>query len=164
MIFSKEVLIGLLLTVLPISELRGGLPFIVKFVTENNLPLWPYFLLVILLNSLVIFFIFFFLDFLHEHFMKIGLYKRFMDKYLERIEIKSREIAKKEGIWTYVALCVFVGIPLPLTGAWTGTLIAWFLGLDRKKSIIAIALGVLIAGIIILALSLGFFKLLEIFY
>ena len=81
---------------------------------------------------------------------------------MERVDRKSKSIAEKTGIWTYVALGLFVGVPIPLTGAWTGTLIAWFLDLDRKKSIIAITLGVLMAGFIILALSLGFFKLLSV--
>jgi uncharacterized membrane protein len=57
----------------------------------------------------------------------------------------------------YIALMIFVAIPLPGTGAWTGTLIAWTLGLNRLKSFIAIAVGVLIAGLLVLLLSLGVF-------
>lgn len=162
MILDTELLIGLLLTVLPITELRGGLPLIIDYVLKNSLPLWPYFLLVVFLNSVIVIFLFFFLNFLHHYFLKIPVYERLFGRFMERVDRKSREIAEKTGIWTYVALGLFVGIPLPLTGAWTGTLIAWFLDLDRKKSIIAITLGVLMAGLIILALSLGFFKLLEI--
>ncbi len=153
---DTQILIGLLLTVLPITELRAGLPVIIQYVTMNNLSIWPYFLLVLLLNILVIFFIFFFLDFLHLLFMKSKLYSRFIGYYLKKIEKKSEKIHRKVGLWEYVALMLFVAVPLPGTGAWTGSFIAWFLKLNRLKSIIAISLGVIIAGIIILFVSLGF--------
>ena len=54
---------------------------------------------------------------------------------------------------------LFVAVPLPGTGAWSGCLVSWLLGLDRKKSILAISLGVIIAGLIILFASLGVFSL-----
>ena len=65
----------------------------------------------------------------------------------------------KMEVWGYLALTLFVAVPVPGTGAWTGTLVAWVLGLDRWKSIGAISLGVVIAGLIILFTSLGFFGL-----
>ncbi len=58
-----------------------------------------------------------------------------------------------------IGLAIFVGIPLPATGAWTGCLIAWILGLERKKSLLAISLGVVVAGIIVLILILTGSKL-----
>ena len=156
---DTQILIGLLLTILPLTELRGGLPVIIEYVTRNNLSIWPYFLLVLILNILVIFVIFFFLDHLHNFFMKSRAYSRLIGYYLKRIEKKSEKISRKVGIWEYVGLMLFVAVPLPLTGAWTGCFVAWFLGLDRLKSIIAISLGIIIAGIIILFASLGFFSL-----
>ena len=155
---SVQILIGLLLTVLPISELRGGLPVIVEYLVRNNMVVWPWFLLVIFLNVLVIFFIFFFLDFLHERFMGWGWYKRVFDRILERGRRKAEKVSRKMENWGFVALCLFVAIPLPGTGAWTGCFVAWVLGLERWKSIIAIACGVLIAGLIILFASLGVFN------
>ena len=76
-------------------------------------------------------------------------------KHLIKIQKKSHKIAKKEGIWIWISLFFFVAIPLPMTGAYTGTVLAWFLDLDKKKSIAAIALGVLTAGIIIFLTTTG---------
>ncbi|MFZ5954975.1 MAG: COG2426 family protein [Nanoarchaeota archaeon] len=156
---NKQILISILLSVLPITELRGGLPVILDYAIKNNQSIWPYFLLVISLNILIIFLVFLFLDYLHEHFMKIKFYNKVANKYLERIRRKSEEVNKKLDSIGYLALAIFVGIPLPGTGAWTGVLIAWFLNLDRKKSIFAISAGVIIAGFVVLFLSLGFFRL-----
>ncbi len=153
-----QILIGLLLTVLPIVELRGGLPVIVEWAVRNKVSVWPWFILVLFLNILVIFFIFAFLDFLHERFMGFRWYSKFMGGYLKKIEKKSEKIMKKMENWGFVALALFVAIPLPGTGAWTGSFVAWFLKLNRIKSIIAISIGVIIAGTIILLASLGFFN------
>jgi len=153
-----QIIIGLILTVLPIIELRGGLPVVVEYALKNNVSIWPYFAVVIFLNILVIFFIFFFLDFLHSSFMNLRFYERFMSGYLERVRKKAEKVQSKMQNWGYFALCIFVAVPLPGTGAWTGTIIAWVLGLNRLKSIIAISLGVIIAGFLILLLSLGLFS------
>jgi uncharacterized membrane protein len=155
---NLQILIGLILTILPVSELRGGLPVIVEYVVRKNLSVWPYFVLVLILNILIIFFIFFFLDFLHNSFMRIGFYNRFMKRYLAKVRIKSMKVEKRMKNIGYFALALFVAIPLPGTGAWTGTIITWLLGLNRVKSFIAISLGVIIAGFIILGMSLGFFN------
>ncbi len=152
---NLQILLGLLLTVLPISELRGGLPVIVEYSARNGISIWPWFIIVLLLNIIVIFFIFFFLDFLHKKFMVFNFYRRFMDKYLEKVRVRAEKMNKKINNFGFLALVLFVAIPLPGTGAWTGTLIAWTLELERWKSILAIAVGVLIAGILILLASLG---------
>lgn len=68
-----------------------------------------------------------------------------------------RSYKKKQDAGLYVALFLFVGIPLPGTGAWTGTLAASFLDMDFKKSVIAIMLGVILAGIIMGLASAGVF-------
>ena len=157
---EKQLLIGLLLSFLPVFELRAGLPVVIEYLFRNNQPILPYFLIVLILNIGVTFFIFFFLDFLHKHFMKIRIYRRLIARYLKKVELKSKKIQKKIDSYGYLALSFFVGIPLPGTGVWTGTLIAWILKLDRKKSILAISFGVIIAGIIILLMSLGIFNVL----
>ncbi len=156
---ESELILGLLLTILPFTELRLGLPIVLNYVIKNNLPILPYFLLVLALNISIIFFIFFFLDFLHQHFLKIKLYKKIVNKPLIKIQKKSEKLQTKIDTLGFIALMLFVAIPLPGTGAWTGTLIAWTLNLKRKNSIIAISIGVLIAGIIILFASLGILNL-----
>jgi len=154
-----QILIGLFLTILPVFELRGGLPIVVEWTVRNSVSVWPWFLIVLILNILVIFFIFAFLDFLHESFMRIEIYKKVVGSFLNRAEKKSKKVMKRIDEIGYIALALFVAVPLPGTGAWTGTLVAWILGLNRKKSIWAISLGVIIAGLIILFASLGVFSL-----
>jgi uncharacterized membrane protein len=122
---------------------------------KYGVSVWPYFLVVLILNILVIFFIFFFLDFLHKEFMRLKIYKKIIARILNRIQKKADKVEKRLDDLGYVALMLFVAIPLPGTGAWSGTLVAWLLGLDRLKSFIAIALGVIIAGFLILLFSLG---------
>ena len=70
----------------------------------------------------------------------------------------GQKLEAKAGKGLYVALLLFVGIPLPGTGAWTGTLAASFLEMDFKKSVLAVTLGVLLAGLIMLAVSYGLFE------
>ncbi len=156
---DTQILIGLLLTVLPVFELRGGLPVVVEWAVRNGVSVWPWFVLVLILNILVIFFIFAFLDFLHHNFMNLRFYEKIVGGYLKKVEKKSEKVMKRIDEIGYIALALFVAVPLPGTGAWTGTLVAWVLGLDRKKSILAISLGVIIAGLIILFASLGVFSL-----
>ncbi len=150
-----QLLLGLLLTILPITELRGGLPVIVDYCLKNGLSIWPFFLLVILLNALVIFAVYSFLEFFHEHLLKWKFYARIFDKLIEKIRKKHEKFERRFNEIGYLALILFVGVPLPVTGAWTGTFLAWLLGLEKKKAIGSIAIGVLIAGLIILLLSQG---------
>lgn len=152
---NTQVIIGLLLSVSPIFELRGGLPVVIDYAVQNGLSIWPYFFIVLLLNISVIIFIFIFFDFLHEHFMRIKLYEKFFGRHLKRTQKNAKKLQKKMDKWGYPALMLLVAVPIPGTGAWTGTTIAWVLGLNRIKSFIAIAIGVAIAGLIVLLLSLG---------
>jgi len=155
---NSQFLLGLLLTLLPVFELRAGLPVIVDYALKNNLFLFPLFLLVIFLNILVIFIAYFLLDFLNKELDNVGEYHKIAGMFLKRIRKKAKKIDSKIGFWKYFALTVLVAIPLPGTGAWTGTIVAWILGLSRQKSFIAISVGVLIAGVLVLAASLGAFR------
>jgi len=152
-----QVLIGLLLTILPFVELRGGLPVIVEYAVRNNVSIWPYFLIVLILNILLIFLIFMFFDFLHEIFMRVKWYRVAVGRVLKRVQRKVDKIELKMDRWGYFALMLFVAVPLPVTGAWTGTIAAWVMGLDRFKSFIAISAGIIIAGLLVLLLSFGLF-------
>ena len=151
-----QILIGLLLTVLPFIELRGGLPVIVEYVTRKGLSVWPYFFIVLILNILVILLIFMFFDLLHNVFMEMAWYRKVVGKILSRLQRRVDKVQARMDRWGYLALMLFVAVPLPVTGAWSGSLIAWALGLDRWKSFLAIAAGVIIAGLLVLFLSFGF--------
>lgn len=148
-----QILFGFLLTMLPIFELRGGLPLIVEYTVKNGISVWPYFLIVLILNILIILIAFLFLDFLHEIFLNSKSYKRIFQKVLGRIQKKIHKVQETK----YIALMLLVAVPLPGTGAWTGALIAWLLKLNRIKSFIAISAGIILAGILVLSASLGFF-------
>ena len=151
---ESQILFGFLLTILPIFELRGGLPLIVEYTVKNGISIWPYFLIVLILNILTILAVFLFLDFIHEALLNIKGYKKIFEKVLGRIQKKIRKVQETK----YLALMLLVAVPLPGTGAWTGALIAWVLKLNRLKSFIAISAGIIIAGILVLSASLGFFS------
>ena len=91
----------------------------------------------------------------------VGKDKKYIGKFftwcLEKGEKGGRKLEEKAGRGLYVALLLFVGIPLPGTGAWTGTLAASILDMDFKKSVLFVLLGVLLAGAIMLLASLGLF-------
>ena len=69
----------------------------------------------------------YFLDFLHEHFMKIPLYRRIFGVFLDRTRKKAEKVKEKLPVYGYLALTLYVAVPLPIPGAYTGCLIAWIL-------------------------------------
>jgi len=150
------IIFYIILSMLPIVELRGGLPLAIHYAIENNLPIPLVFFLIVLSNILVIFFVFYFLDNLHKIFLKCSAYKKFFEFYVNKMQKKIDKFENKYSTLGFLALMIFVAVPLPGTGAWTGCFISWILGLDRKKSIFSIAAGVLIAGILMLLATLGF--------
>ncbi|MFH0831842.1 MAG: small multi-drug export protein [archaeon] len=159
----NNFLLAILLSMSPISELRGGIPFILS-VSEFNLSnsiMLP--LVCIIANMLVVLLVFFFLDFLHHRLVHFRYYKKIFDFFVLRIQKKARKLKPQIDAYGYLALAVFVAVPLPMTGAWTGALISWLLDLDRKKSFFAIALGVFAAGIIVTAITLASMGILRIF-
>ena len=156
---NLKILYAIALTFLPISELRIGLPVAISYAIEENIPIFLVFCLIVLLNIILIFFVFWFLDNLHFVFLKFKFYRKSFEIFLKRFQKKVDKFEKRHETLGFVALTLFVAVPLPGTGAWTGCLLAWLLGLDKKKSIFSIAVGVLIAGILILLGTLGFIKL-----
>ena len=77
---------------------------------------------------------------------------------MRRLQRKVDKVRSRMDKWGYFALIFFVAIPFPGTGAWSGTMVAWIMGLNRVKSFFAIAAGIVIAGFIVLLISLGFFN------
>jgi len=134
----------LLATVSPISELRGGIPLAVLGYSWN--PLLS-FLVVVIVNILIFFPIFFVLRFFYDKVLfRIPLF----DKYLDNLRRRGKPKVDKYGFW---GLFLFVAVPLPLTGAYTGTILAWLLGMDWKKAFPAVGLGVIVAGVVVLLIT-----------
>jgi uncharacterized membrane protein len=154
-ILENPLIHSLVLSVLPVSELRGGIPYAVA---HGINPLLAY-LLCVLCNLVVIPMVFVFLDTLHTVFYRLRLYRVLFDRMVVRTKRKAQQ---KVDRWGYWGVMMFVAIPLPVTGAYTGTLAAWLLRLNKKKSSGYLALGVFIAGIIVSVATvtgLGIFKL-----
>lgn len=138
-----------LISMVPIVELRGALPYAAVF----GLQMVPSYIICVIGNMLPVPFIFFFA----RKVLIWGADKKFIGKFftwcLDKGERGGEKLKSKAGKGLYVALLLFVGIPLPGTGAWTGTLAASFLDMDFKKSVIACMGGVLLAGVIMGTLS-----------
>ena len=148
----NQILMAILLSLAPISELRGGIPVAVAYGISNNLAFMHIFgliMLMILANILVIFLLFWFLDFFHTGLLRFSAYNKSFVRYLEMIRKKIDKVEESYAAYGFLGLMLFVAIPVPATGAWTGTIIAWILGFERKRSILAISAGVIIAGIIV---------------
>ena len=140
----STLLTTVFLSFLPISELRGAIPFAVA----RGVPLPAAFLLAVACNILVAPFAFLFLGTLHGLLYRWAFYARLFDGIVERARAKVGGTVEKYGYW---GLLVFVAVPLPVTGAWTGALGAWVLGLRKRKATLYIALGVLAAGLVVSA-------------
>lgn len=149
----RKYLIVFLISMVPLIELRGAVPYAVGF----GLPLLPSLLVAVLGNMLPVPFIFLFA----RRVLEWGRNKKYIGGFfrwcLEKGEKGGRKLEAKAGRGLYIALLLFVGIPLPGTGVWTGTLAASFLNMDFKKSVLYVLLGVILAGIIMLTASLGVF-------
>ena len=153
----KKFLLVFFISMVPLIELRGAVPFGLSPLLGDPLPLLPLYITCIVGNMLPVPLIFFFA----RKVLLWGADKKFIGKFfrfcLEKGEKGGKKLQEKAGRGLYVALFLFVGIPLPGTGAWTGTLAASFLDMDFKKSSIAIMAGVVLAGIIMGLASMGVF-------
>ena len=144
-------------SLLPIAELRGGIPLAVY----RGISIYSAFIICVAANYFVIPLVFFFLDNLHVIFMKNRYYNKIFNKHIEN----KRDLLEKhiDTKWEFFALMLLVGIPLPVTGAYTGTLLAWFFEVPRKRAYLALTIGIMIAGLIVSIVVLFGIKTLEIF-
>ena len=138
---------AILLSLLPIAELRGGIPYAIA----NNINPFIAYLICVGANVLAFPIVFFFLEFLHPLFLKIDLYKNLFDKFVIKTREKLNDKIKKYGFW---GLMLFVMIPLPVTGAYTGSFAAWLFNIPKKKAFLSVVLGVVISGIIVTTIML----------
>lgn len=146
-------LIVFLISMIPIIELRGAIPVAIGMGLD---PIWSY-VICIVGNMLPVPVIYLFA----RKVLIWGSDKKYIGKFfsfcLEKGEKGGKKLQEKTGRGLFIALLLFVAIPLPGTGAWTGTLAASMLDMGFKKSVIAVMCGVLIAGIIMGIASMGVF-------
>ena len=147
----KQYLITFFISMVPLIELRGAIPYS----QVVGLPLLPSYIVCIIGNMLPVPIIFFFA----RKVLEWGCDKPVIDKFftfcLEKGHKGGEKLKEKAGKGLFWALLLFVGIPLPGTGAWTGTLAASILDMDFKSSVLACIGGVLLAGIIMGVASTG---------
>ena len=155
----KKLFTVFLISMVPIIELRGAIPYSQAI----GLPLIPSYIVAIIGNMLPVPFIYLFARKVLEIGCSFpGLPGSFCNWCVQKGEQageKLQESAGRNGL--FLALMFFVGIPLPGTGAWTGTLAASFLNMDFKTSVQAAMCGVLLAGAIMMAASAGLFTLIR---
>lgn len=139
-----------LLAMLPIGETRAAIPIALE---SFKLPVWQAFSLAVIGSYIPAILIIYFIgpvsQWLRQH-------SKVMDKFFHWLFERTRK--KFEGkykVWGKVALMLFVAIPLPVTGVWTGSLAAWLFAIDKKSSLIYIGLGTFLSGVIVTIVSLG---------
>ena len=147
--FGKELIV-FLISLMPILELRGGL--IAAALLGLNIV--PAFIICIIGNLLPIPFILWFITPVFNKLKKTKHLSKLVNK-IEKKALSKKDKIEKAEFW---GLLFFVGIPLPGTGGWTGSLIASLINMDKKKAMLAITCGVLLAGLIVGSLSFGLLK------
>ena len=152
LILNNEHLKVFILSMLPITELRGSIPWAIKF---YSLSVAEIIMLSIMGNILIGVLILYALGPIMEILSKNRIFNRLLTYIFKRTKKKGKMIY----LLKFYGLILFVGIPMPLTGVWTGSLAAYLFGLSRKKSIIAITAGVLISSFIVTSISIFSIKL-----
>ncbi len=144
--FSKELVV-LVISALPVLELRGALPVAINLF---HFP-WYYALLLAIIGNLApVPFLLLFFNTFSRLLSKIGIFEKMLHWLFKRTRRRGKIINRYQRI----GLALFVAIPLPVTGAWTGSLAAVLFGLKFKHAFLSILIGVFIAGIIVTCLSL----------
>lgn len=133
---------------LPIAELRGGIPYALA----NDIHPITAYLICCGANMLAFPIVYLFFGFFHDLFSKMQWYSALFEKLVLRTRKKVEGNLEKWGFW---GLMIFVMIPLPVTGAYTGSFAAWLFGIQKRKAFLAVTLGILIAGVIVSAIFLS---------
>jgi len=157
-----QVLILILVTLMPFFELRAGLPLGILrgsvdlpfglTLSGFGLPWYTVFFIVVLTNIVLGILIYLLIKGVVHLFIKIKVFSRFYNNYSKRVYKKINKYVDRYGEW---GLMIFIAVPLPGSGSYSGALAAHLIGLSFKKFIVANTLGVIIAGIIVTLLSLG---------
>ena len=144
-----DYLVVFFVSMVPLIELRGAIPIS----QIRHLPIIQSYIIAIIGNMLPVPIIYLFARKVLEWGADKPLICGFFSWCLEKGEKGGKKLQQKAGRGLFLALLLFVGIPLPGTGAWTGTLAASILDMDFKSTVVAVMLGVLLAGVIMMVLS-----------
>ena len=157
-VLTTKLIIIIIITLLPTIELRGSIPYGILsdgeicpfglFCIDAGPPVHPLlvFIVAVFANILIIPFIFKFLDWFFHLIEKIKI----VEYYVEKTHKKAHPYVEKHGM---LGLAIFVAIPLPGTGAYTGALAAHILGMNNKKAMVSVAAGVFCAGVLVLVIA-----------
>ena len=143
---TGEFIWTMLVSMVPVVELRGGIPFGVGI----GLPLWAAYFASVVGNMIPVPFI---VVYIRRIFMMMRRYIPRLNGLVDKLEKKAHLKGQQVQKYQYLGLWIFVAIPLPGTGAWTGSLAAAFLDMRLKKALPAVVLGVITAGCIMLTLT-----------
>lgn len=141
----RKIGLVLLATLSPISELRGGIPLGISLGLD---PLFTFFIAIVA-NALLFFPILLALRLFYDNLLSR---LQIFNQYLNSVRRKGTPKVAKYG---FLGLTLLVAIPLPITGVYTATILSWLLGMDWRRAFPAIGLGVVLAGIIVLLVTLG---------
>lgn len=136
-------------SMIPIIELRGAVPMGYFF----DLPWWKTYIISVIGNMLPVPFILLFINKIIRWMSvsKVGFFNKVANWLLRKVE-KNREKIEKYGFW---GVCFFIAVPLPVTGAWTGSLVSATIGLKFWRAMLSALLGVMIAGVIMSVIFYG---------
>ena len=143
-----------LIAMIPVTELRASIPIALGI---YKLPVWQAIFFSVIADIFIAAIIIYFLGPIYRF-----LSGRFnwLDKFFSWLFKRTRKnFAHKYEVWGKIALMLFVAIPLPITGAWTGSVASWLFGIPRKRSLFYISLGVIISAGIVTLISLGFINI-----
>ena len=141
-------------SMIPIIELRGAIPMGAAFnATLGGMPFWLTYMLSVAGNMLPVPFILLFIKKMIKWMSqsKVGFFNKIANFLLNRVE-KKRDKIEKYSFW---GVCLFVAVPLPVTGAWTGSLVAAMIDMKFWKALLSCLLGVMIAGVVMTLVSYG---------
>ena len=138
----QDILFTFLISFSPFGEARAGIPY----GELNGLPIMLVFIVGLVANLLVFPIFYKAIELANKHLWKNPLYKKTALYLALRARIKTKVVIKKYGVW---GLMIFVMIPLPVTGAYIGTIAAFIFGISYQKSLIAISSGITISSIMV---------------
>lgn len=149
---SPHLLTTVILAMAPISELRGAIPYAI---TIGNMPWQEAYVICVIANFIPAIFILNLIGPVSDYLRRFGVFDRFFDWLFARTRRKGKLIERFEVL----GLILFVAIPLPVTGAWTGCVAAFLFGVRKRVALPAVFVGIMIAGVIVTLASVGVISL-----